>query len=77
MDKRATSPDPAVGRLMRIPIEWAECQFHVMGRTDAHELAFGLIANYEGTAPLTNTFRDPELLAREARRLDRWIDLLD
>jgi hypothetical protein len=27
-------------------------------------------------ALLTNTFRDPDILAREARRLNRWIDTL-
>jgi len=77
LDRRATGPDPAVARLMRIPIEWAERQFRLMGRSDAPELAFDLIANYEGTALLTNTFGDPELLTREARRLERWIDSLD
>jgi hypothetical protein len=25
---------------------------------------------------LTNTFRDPDLMTREARRLERWIDSL-
>ena len=77
LHKRAIGPDPGVARLMRIPIEWAETQFRLMGRADAHELAFDLIANYEGTALLTNTFRDPELLTREARRIERWIDSLD
>jgi hypothetical protein len=74
LDKRATPPDSAVARLMRIPIEWAEGQFRLTGRTDAHKLAFDLIANYEGTALLTNTCGDPELLAREGpptRALDR------
>jgi AcrR family transcriptional regulator len=77
LHKRATGPDPGVARLLRVPIEWAETQFRLMGRADAHDLAFDLIANYEGTALLTNTFRDPELLTREARRLERWIDSLD
>ena len=35
-----------------------------------------LIASYQGIALLTNTFRDPELMAREARRIERWIDSL-
>jgi hypothetical protein len=48
-----------------------------MGRSDARDLAFDLLANYEGTALLTNTFRDPELLTRGARRLERWIESLD
>jgi AcrR family transcriptional regulator len=76
LDKR----DDAVGRscaqLMKLPIEWAEQQFRAMGRRDAGELAVALIASYQGIALLTNTFRDPELMAREARRLDRWIDSL-
>jgi TetR/AcrR family transcriptional regulator, transcriptional repressor for nem operon len=59
---------------MRIPIEWAEEQFAALGRSDAHDLAISLIASYQGSALLTNTFRDPDILAREARRLSRWID---
>jgi hypothetical protein len=27
-----------------------------------------------GPPLLTNSFRDPQLMAREARRLERWID---
>jgi len=59
---------------MRVPIECAEEQFAALGRRDARDLAVSLIASYEGSALLTNTFRDPEILAREARRLSRWID---
>ena len=61
---------------MSLPIEWAERQFRELGRRDARELAVSLIASYEGIALLTNTFRDPELMVREARRLERWIDTL-
>jgi hypothetical protein len=35
-----------------------------------------LIASFQGIALLTNTFRDPELMVRESRRLERWIDSL-
>lgn len=51
-------------------------QFRALGRPDAHELAVNLIATYEGSALLANTFRDPDILAREARRLNDWIDTL-
>ena len=61
---------------MRVPIEWAEQQFRALGHPDAHDLAVSLMASYEGSALLTNTFRDPDILAREARRLSRWIDTL-
>jgi len=74
LDKRPGRPDFAVAELMRVPIEWAEEQFRAVGRRDAHDLAVTLIAAYEGSALLANTFRDPGILVREARRLNRWID---
>jgi TetR/AcrR family transcriptional repressor of nem operon len=76
LDKRPGSPDFTPAELMRVPVEWAEEQFRALGRRDAHDLAVSLIAAYEGSALLTNTFRDPNILAREARRLNRWIDTL-
>jgi hypothetical protein len=33
-------------------------------------------AAYEGSALLANTFRDPSVLSRVARRLNHWIDEL-
>ena len=59
---------------MRVPIEWAEEQFRALGRRDAHDVAVTLLAAYEGSALLSNTFRDPNILTREAQRLSRWID---
>ena len=35
-----------------------------------------LLASYQRIALLTNTFRDPELMIREGRCLERWIDSL-
>jgi hypothetical protein len=61
---------------MQLMIDWGEQQFRSMGRRDARDLAIALIASYQGIALLTNTFREPELMVREARRLDRWIDSL-
>jgi TetR/AcrR family transcriptional repressor of nem operon len=76
LDKRAARPGFALAELMRVPIAWAEEQFRALGRRDAHDLAVSLIAAYEGSALLANTFRDPDILAHEARRLNRWIDTL-
>ena len=74
LDKRA---EPLGCRhLLELPIEWADCQFRLLGRRDARDLTVALIASYHGIALLTNTFRDPELMARQARRLERWIDSL-
>jgi TetR/AcrR family transcriptional regulator, transcriptional repressor for nem operon len=76
LDKRPGSTDFALAELMQVPIEWAEEQFRALGRRDAHDLAVSLLSSYEGSALLSNTFRDPSVLTREARRLVRWIDTL-
>ena len=76
LDKREDGLEHACAEMMRLPIDWAEEQFRSMGRRDARDLAVALIAAYQGTALLTNTFRDPNLMAREGRRLERWIDSL-
>ena len=76
LDKRTDGLNETCSELLRIPVDWAEQQFRSMGRRDARDLAVGLIASYEGIALLTNTFRDPELMSREGRRLERWLDSL-
>jgi TetR/AcrR family transcriptional repressor of nem operon len=76
LDKRTDGLDRTCAQLLELPIDWAERQFRQMGRRDARDLAIALMAAYQGIALLTNTFRDPELMTREARRLDRWIDSL-
>ena len=76
LDKRTDGLHQTGALLLRLPIDWAEQQFRLMGRRDARDLAVALIASYEGVALLTNTFRDPQLMTREARRLERWIDSL-
>jgi AcrR family transcriptional regulator len=76
LDKRDDELAGECARLMAIPIDWAERQFREMGRRDARDLAVALVASYQGIALLTNTLRDPELMVREAKRLERWIDSL-
>ena len=76
LDKRADGLDREMARVMRGLIDWAQAQFGAMGRPDAAELAVALIAAYQGISLLTNTFRDPEMMAAEGRRLERWIDSL-
>ncbi len=76
VDKRADGLDRRCAELLRLPVDWAEQQFREMGRRDARDLGLALIASYQGIALLTNTFRDPELMTREGRRLERWIDSL-
>ena len=76
LDKRVKESSLPVAELMRLPIEWAEDQFRSLGRPDARDLAFDLLAAYEGSALLANTMHDPDVLSRAARRIDHWIDTL-
>jgi AcrR family transcriptional regulator len=77
LEKRTDGGDHAAVRLMAIPIEWTERQFRAMGRHDAHDLAVEFMAAYQGAAVLTQALRQPELIAHEGRRLERWIDSLE
>jgi AcrR family transcriptional regulator len=77
LDKRHDGLDERAAELMRLPIEWAEGQFRALGRRDARDLAVALIAAYQGISVLTNALHDPELMTREGRRLERWIDAIE
>jgi TetR/AcrR family transcriptional repressor of nem operon len=79
LDKRADGLDRTAADVLGILVDWAERQFRSIGsgdRADARDLAVALVASYQGVSLLTTTFRDPELMAREGRRLERWIDSL-
>jgi TetR/AcrR family transcriptional regulator, transcriptional repressor for nem operon len=76
LDKRTNGLDGTAADTLRVLTGWVEQQFGSMGRPDARDLAVALVASYQGIALLTNTFRDPELMVRESRRLERWIDSL-
>lgn len=76
LDKAANGLDRTAAEVMGILADWTEQQFRSMGRADARDLAISLVASYQGISLLTNTFRDPELMVREGRRLGRWIDSL-
>jgi TetR/AcrR family transcriptional regulator, transcriptional repressor for nem operon len=76
LDKRDDALRNTAAELIALPLDWAEEQFRQMGRRDARDLAVALIASYQGVSLLTNTFRDEELMGREGRRLEHWIDSL-
>jgi TetR/AcrR family transcriptional repressor of nem operon len=76
LDKRGDDLERAAAKLLTLSVDWVEQQFRSMGRSDARDLAVALVAAFQGVSLLTNTLRDPELMAREGRRLDRWIDSL-
>jgi TetR/AcrR family transcriptional regulator, transcriptional repressor for nem operon len=76
LDKRTSGLDRTAAGMLQILTGWVERQFRSMGRADARDLAIALVASYQGIALLTNTFRDPELMVTEGRRLEGWIDSL-
>ncbi|WP_433684354.1 TetR/AcrR family transcriptional regulator [Nocardia sp. CA-119907] len=76
LGKRGDGLERASAANIRTLLDWIEQQFTAMGRTDAGELAIALFAAYQGISLLANTFRDPELMVTEGRRLERWIDSL-
>lgn len=74
LDKRGDALSRHAAKLIQMPIDWSEQQFRELGRRDARDLAVAFLASYHGIALITNTLRDPDLMARETRRLERWID---
>src|ERR671937_677973 len=74
LDKIEGGLDREAAKVMARIIDWSEDQFRQLGRQDARDLAVALFAGIQGAALLANTFRDPTILTRQARRLERWID---
>jgi AcrR family transcriptional regulator len=76
MAKQAERSDLIAAALMQVQLDWAEQQFQAMGRRDAHDLAVELLVGYQGSAVLANALGQPDLMTRQARRLEKWIDAL-
>jgi AcrR family transcriptional regulator len=76
LGKQAEGSDPLASQLMQIQLDWAEQQFRAMGRRDARDLAIELLVGYQGSAVLTNALRQPDLMTRQTRRLEKWIENL-
>jgi TetR/AcrR family transcriptional regulator, transcriptional repressor for nem operon len=74
LDKSDGQAAADAAAVFAIIIDWAEDQFRQLGRRDARDLALSLFAGIQGAALLANTFRDPQILARQGRLLRRWID---
>jgi hypothetical protein len=68
--------DGLTARLMQTLLGWAEQQFCAMGRDDAPDLAVELLVAYQGSAVVSNALGEPELMARQARRLHKWLEAL-
>ena len=76
LDKADGGLDREAGRTLGIVVDWAEEQFRQMGQREPRDLAIALFSSVQGSALLANTFRDPDIVVRQARRLEDWIDSL-
>jgi TetR/AcrR family transcriptional regulator, transcriptional repressor for nem operon len=74
LDKTEGGHDREAAGVMALIVDWAESQFRLLGKRDARDLAVALFAGIQGAALLANTFRDPTILTRQTRHLERWID---
>ena len=65
----------AAAKLLNDTMLWTEKQFHGMGMGDAsRSLAVQFVAAVQGNALLTNTFKDPQILAQLKYSLSKWLD---
>jgi hypothetical protein len=76
LDRGDDRLDGAAARPIGLILDWAENQFHQMGRRDARDVAVAFVASIQGAALLSNAFQDPDILTSHGRHLDRWIDSL-
>jgi AcrR family transcriptional regulator len=74
LDKTDEGHDREAAAVMAGLVDWAENQFRLLGKRDARDLAIALFAGIQGAALLANTFRDPTILTRQIRHLERWLD---
>jgi AcrR family transcriptional regulator len=74
LDKLDGGVEQDAAAVMARIIDWAEDQFRQLDRRDARDLAVTLFAGIQGAALLANAFRDPHILTRQGRILERWID---
>ena len=76
LDKGEGEINRQAAQLMALCVDWAEEQFRLLGTREARDLAVALVGAVQGSALLSNTFRDPALMTRQSRRLAHWIDSL-
>jgi TetR/AcrR family transcriptional repressor of nem operon len=78
LGKREDGLDRTAAALMTLYVDWAQEQFQLLGKQerDARELAVTAISVFQGASLLANTFRDPALMAGQARQLELWVDTI-
>ena len=63
-------------RPLRTLLDWTAAQFRRLGQRNAREVAVTFLSAIQGAALLANAFGDEQLLKREIRRIERWVESL-
>ncbi|MEU3554865.1 TetR/AcrR family transcriptional regulator [Streptomyces fragilis] len=66
--------DGEAGAVLGRLLDWAARQFRAMGAPGPDDLALTLVCAYQGMSLMANALRDPDVMAREGRRLLEWLD---
>jgi TetR/AcrR family transcriptional regulator, transcriptional repressor for nem operon len=77
LTKRSDGSSRALAaQLMETLVGWVQAQFVALGRRDARELAIELVVAYQGAAIVGSALGEPQVIARRASRVKKWIDSL-
>ena len=58
-------------------LNWLERQFQALGKNDmSARLAEYFLSSLQGMSLLTLTFKQPELMGRQSRHLEEWLESL-
>ena len=62
-------------RMLQTYLDWTEEQFEHLGKDEqeAKDLAFDMVAWFQGSILLSAGFRSPQLLERKLERMEMWI----
>ena len=66
---------PLAAELMHKILTWVETQFKSLGKGERSEtLAKYLIASLQGASLLTLTFKDPNMIQKQSKQLEQWLE---
>ena len=77
LNKHDRGLDRRAAAILEEAVDWLTVQFRQLGQPGPRDLAVTMLATVQGAALLTNTFRDPRIMATQVRRLERWIVTLE
>lgn len=73
LSKERTALAETADAVIKTQLKWVTDQFRGMGKKDARDLGLEFIARLQGLALLVNALKDPDMMARQARRLRQWL----